>query len=100
MPWETEAPLTFYLMYIHKWALTSKEYGISVEDLIKKVATDCGLELDCPCDTCGPGAGPTIVSVQGGPSGPSFELMQFAIEQLQAQVTQLTARLAQLENGN
>lgn len=90
-------------MYIHKWALTSKDYGVSVEDFFKKVASDCGLELNCPCDTCGPGAGPMITSVQGSinaQAGPSPELMQFAIEQLQAQVLQLQAQLAQLNNGN
>lgn len=71
-------------MFLHKWALTSESYGEDLAAFIKKVVSDCGVPLDCPCDTCGGG---TV----------SFQTMQAAIESQQALIQDLTSRIADLE---
>lgn len=75
-------------MFLHKWVFTNKRYGVDLDDHIRKVISDCGVDLDCPCDAC-PEVGPTVTA-----------LHQSAIETLAAQVAQLQARIDELEGGH
>lgn len=90
-------------MYLHKWVFTSKEYGFDMAQFIRDTIRDCGVALDCPCDTpCEgtalPFATTEIVSELGAEAlSNQDQLNKAAIEQLAATNNLLHRQLEELK---
>lgn len=89
-------------------------FGFDLDYHIKKVISDCGVTLTCPCQDCGNGFGASAAPANPVPFGiqaidaasaaqstsqVDTELLQAAITMLAQQVAELQAEVAQLKSN-